>query len=108
MSLKLLLSQDDFLPGNIEYQDIELDLEQSVKDQIDMLKEDLLHVSYPSGLLLDVGWYPSFDEDGAFHVKVIQNYNWDEPCFHAEFTEIENLKKTIFRAAKYCAESKEK
>lgn len=104
MTLKLLLSQNDFLPGKIEYQDIEIDMDKPIKNQIDQLKEDLLHVSYPNGFLLDVGWYPSFSEDGAFHVKVIKNFNWDEPCFHFKTTEIKNLRESIVSASKYCAD----
>jgi hypothetical protein len=37
------------------------------------LDEDLLQLESPSrGILVDVGWYPSFDPEGRFHLRCIQ------------------------------------
>lgn len=49
------------------------------------LDEDLLQVSFSDAdeTTIDVGWYPSFDEAGAFVVIVIKNRDWDSPLFKA-------------------------
>lgn len=53
----------------------------SHSDNLDFesLKEDMLQVSYESGYLLDVGWYPSFDPSGCFQIRVIKEYDWENP-----------------------------
>nr|WP_286671028.1 MULTISPECIES: hypothetical protein [Pseudomonas] len=51
----------------------------SIEHQLQNLKEDMLQVEYPSGFLLDVGWYPSFDTEGCFQVKIIKDFDWDFP-----------------------------
>ncbi|MQU65353.1 hypothetical protein GHO25_19755 [Pseudomonas sp. FSL R10-1350] len=45
----------------------------------DSLKEDMLQVEYPENILLDVGWYPSFDPEGTFQVCVVKDFQWDVP-----------------------------
>lgn len=45
----------------------------------DSLKEDMLQVEYPENILLDVGWYPSFDPEGTFQVRVVKDFQWDVP-----------------------------
>ncbi len=35
------------------------------------LKEDLAQIRFPDGIVLDLGWYPSFDPDGAFAVTIV-------------------------------------
>ncbi|UVM51641.1 hypothetical protein LOY38_06245 [Pseudomonas sp. B21-015] len=67
------------LTGKIIFDDLSLLTDQPLAGQIDALKEDLLQVEYGKQLLLDVGWYPEFDEDGAFRVVVIKDHHWDYP-----------------------------
>ncbi|WIK04111.1 hypothetical protein OI922_24390 [Citrobacter freundii] len=31
------------------------------------------------GVVVDIGWYPSFEEGGEFIIQVIQNSDWDHP-----------------------------
>lgn len=50
-----------------------------MESQAHLLKEDMLQVEYAGGLILDVGWYPSFDTHGGFRINVIRNYDWDRP-----------------------------
>lgn len=42
------------------------------------LKEDLLQVTYPRGLLLDIGWYPEGDPHGEFMLAVVRDERWEE------------------------------
>ena len=61
-----------------------LNLNQSLSAVIDRLDEDLLQIEFSNGNIVDVGWYPSFDEQGEFIIYTISDNNWDEPC--AKFT----------------------
>ena len=38
------------------------------------LREDLLEIDLPSGLTIDVGWYPEGDPKGAYRIVVFQGY----------------------------------
>ncbi|AWH88263.1 hypothetical protein [Limnobaculum parvum] len=61
-----------------------LNLDQSFSAIIDYLDEDLLQIEFNNGNIVDIGWYPSFDEQGAFIIHTISDNNWDQP--HAKFT----------------------
>ncbi|CAM7989290.1 CdiI immunity protein domain-containing protein [Citrobacter freundii] len=46
--------------------------------------EDMTCLFAPSlalndGVVVDIGWYPSFEEGGEFIIQVIQNSDWDHP-----------------------------
>ena len=64
---------------NRKYIDFDVNKEVALEEQIDLLKEDLLQVSYDNDYLIDIGWYPEFDEEGNFRVSVIKDYQWDNP-----------------------------
>lgn len=49
-----------------------------IKDQIDLLKEDLLQVIYKNNYLIDIGWYPESDIKGSFLICIIKDYQWDK------------------------------
>jgi hypothetical protein len=38
------------------------------------LREDLLEIDLPSGLTIDVGWYPEGDPEGAYRIVVYRGY----------------------------------
>jgi hypothetical protein len=40
------------------------------------LDQDILEIDLPSGLTIDVGWYPQHDPNGAFQIVVFKDY-WD-------------------------------
>lgn len=61
------------------YIDFDVNKDIPLEEQIDLLKEDLLQVSYDNDYLIDIGWYPEFDEEGNFRVSVIKDYQWDNP-----------------------------
>ncbi|MCD1125446.1 hypothetical protein LPW36_05345 [Jinshanibacter sp. LJY008] len=61
-----------------------LNLNQSLSSLIDYLDEDLLQIEFSNGNIVDIGWYPSFDDQGQFVIYAISDNNWDAPC--AKFT----------------------
>lgn len=71
--------------------DLSFNSELKIEDLIDDLKEDLIHVEYVNGCLLDVGWYPEFQLDGCFKILVIQNYNWETPIFESVCCTLDSL-----------------
>jgi hypothetical protein len=73
--------------------------EDSVDQQIDLLREDLLQVHYDGGTrVLDVGWYPSFELDGEFAVIVAENYQWEMPLYERHTKRISELRDVIKEA----------
>jgi hypothetical protein len=100
--MKFDISQINFSQGKIEFNDLDLNVSEPLINQLDNLKEDLLQVSYANGLLLDVGWYPSFDENGEFQIRVIENNNWDEPVYSSETNSIDGLISAIRNAVSNC------
>jgi len=81
----------DYSPGKINYNDLNLDKGKSLKNQIDALKEDLLQVDYNNKYIIDVGWYPEFDENGKFKVYLIEDFDWSSPRIIMESKTIERL-----------------
>lgn len=61
-------------------------------------KEDLLQISFPTTLVLDVGWYPDSDPKGAFNVVVIQNSDWDAPVFSVRARDVPAMLEAISQA----------
>lgn len=70
------------LQGTIEFDELSpiIDLHGDNLD-FESLKEDMLQASYESGYLLDVGWHPSFDPSGCFQIRVIKEFDWEEPAY---------------------------
>lgn len=70
----------DWKSGTVVHWDMEsIDLNTPLGDQLTELKEDLAQISFPGGLLIDVGWYPEFSKEGFFLVTVIKGEDWEEP-----------------------------
>ena len=85
--------------GTVVYWDMaNLSVERTPVEQTDRLKEDLAQVSYGQGFVLDLGWYPSFEEDGHFVVVVIRDQDWESPVFSEKCREWPELKATVQRA----------
>jgi hypothetical protein len=84
-----------FIDGNVTHDDLSILQDVAMEKQAHLLKEDMLQVEYAGGLLLDVGWYPSFDTHGGFRINVIKNYDWDCPVIaltaHATADLVEQL-----------------
>lgn len=88
MNKELKLFDDVLYINNAEYiyddlQSIQKD--DGLSDVIDILDEDLLQIKYLNGSIVDVGWYPSFDENGHFRVMFIRNENWENPVYSSTF-----------------------
>ncbi|MDQ1925018.1 hypothetical protein [Massilia pseudoviolaceinigra] len=86
----------DIGQGMVVFDDISLLPEAfDAAHHVDYLKEDLLQIVFPDDVVLDVGWYPSFDEQGRFLLMLVKDANWDEPVERAEFTDVVSLKQRI-------------
>jgi hypothetical protein len=44
----------------------------------DELDQDILQISLPGGVVIDVGWRPEYELDGEFEVVVYRG-DWDNP-----------------------------
>ena len=86
------------LTGKITFNDLSRLTDQPLPSQIDSLKEDLLQVEYGEHLLLDVGWYPEFDEEGAFQVVVIEDRDWETPLWIKPAHTLAELSEQIIEA----------
>ncbi|MEY8711535.1 hypothetical protein A9B99_04250 [Mangrovibacter phragmitis] len=56
-----------------------IDFSQGIESQVMVLDEDLLQLSFKSGVIVDVGWYPAFETNGEFIINRIANSCWDAP-----------------------------
>ena len=78
--MNMQVSEVDWRDGQITSWSMDtVDLARGFEAQVDELTEDLAQVSYPSGKIIDVGWYPSMSEEGAFVVTVVSNEDWESP-----------------------------
>ena len=80
-----------------------MDPSRSLQDQREDLKEDLAQVRYLNGLIVDVGWYPEFSEDGQFTVRVVADADWERPLFRMECSTISALMVTLRNACSIAA-----
>ena len=78
-----------------KYIDFDVNRDIPLETQIDLLKEDLLQVCYDNNYLIDIGWYPEFDEEGAFRVYVIKDYQWDNPVVQKSCRNLNLLNKYV-------------
>lgn len=76
-----------FANGNIVFNDMDIDPKKPLFDQIWSLKEDMLMVEFPNGYMIDVGWYPSFEEDGKFIIRLIKDHDWENVVRSADTTD---------------------
>ena len=60
-----------------------LDLRQPVDVLVDDLGEDLLQITCANGDIVDVGWYPAWNEEGCLRVVAVRGQDWEAPVFSA-------------------------
>lgn len=60
-----------------------LDLRQPVDVLVDDLGEDLLQITCANGDIVDVGWYPAWNEQGCLRVVAVRGQDWEAPVFSA-------------------------
>jgi hypothetical protein len=89
-----------FITGKITHDDLSPLNNIDPSYQIESLKEDLLQVEYPASMLLDVGWYPSFNITGCFQIRVIKEYDWDTPLFSSQANTVQSLIEEMIIAQK--------
>jgi hypothetical protein len=87
----------DYRAGRILWSDKDLTPDSSLLDQVDILKGDMLAVEYET-CVLDVGWYPSFDDAGVFRVVVVRDGDWEKPLFKKKARDLHALKAMINEA----------
>ena len=91
----------DIRTGTVEYDDISYLSEDSrICDHLDYLKEDMLQISFPKGFIIDVGWRPSFSENGKFFIVAVRDGDWDRPIVQAEASDVLGVKNAIKNALK--------
>lgn len=61
-----------------------LDLRQPAAALIDDLGEDLLQITCANGDIVDVGWYPAWNEEGRLRVVAVRDQDWEAPVFSAQ------------------------
>ncbi|MCG8710460.1 hypothetical protein JHU04_003753 [Brenneria sp. 4F2] len=56
-----------------------IDFSREIDEQILVLDEDLLQLSFKSGVIVDVGWYPALEKEGKFIIYRITDGCWEDP-----------------------------
>lgn len=84
--------------GRIAYDDFPVELGASLTEQISLLKEDLIQIEYPKEVIVDIGWYPSFDIGGHFQIRVIMGGNWAQPILLLYADDLRTLQQHIITA----------
>jgi len=94
----------DWKSGRIRHWELDaLDEYRPLQEQRWELKEDLVQVEYPSGLLVDVGWHPEFSADGSFLIQVVKSNDWEHPVFRGLATTVASLKEQLAEAVRAAA-----
>ena len=86
--------------GQVVFNDFPEVIDLNSAEVYEDLKEDLIQIVY-NQFLIDVGWYPSFQENGKFSVLLIQNDDWEKPIFIKRTRSIQVVKETIEEYAVY-------
>lgn len=95
--------------GTIVFDDLTpIDLSLPFEDNEDDLKEDLLQIEYPDELIVDVGWYPSFNKDGEFQIRIIKSGDWETPYFIRSGKTADELFNNLEEAIAICNKQIEK
>lgn len=68
------------------------------EDTVFDLSQDLLQINFKNQkIILDVGWYPDLDANGAFRTELIKDNDWENPIISVESKDIGSLKHDISR-----------
>ena len=88
----------DFKSGEITYNELHIDFSLPFSEQEKSLTEDLLLVEYENGYMIDLGWYPEFDEKGKFVLQLINNGNWEKPIYKKKSRKWTHIRKALLKA----------
>ena len=84
--------------GDVTFWDLDfLDADIPLPEQLDDLKEDLAQAHY-GGFILDIGWFPSFSEQGTFVVRVVHESDWETPLFLEKPATLSDMLESVGRA----------
>jgi hypothetical protein len=95
----------DFSPGSVVYEEFPLNAKAEWIDDVDNLNEDLLQVTFPGDILLDIGWCPAQTTKGQFQVRVIRDADWNHPIFYAEVASLAVLRSVLEAARRTAIET---
>lgn len=87
-----------------KYNDFYVNKEISLKEQVDLLKEDLFQISYKNNHIIDVGWYPEFSAEGNFRIVVVKDYNWDAVIIEKKCKDLNTLEQFMEECVKIVQE----
>lgn len=94
-----ILKDIDLQGGRVVYYDFNIDFNIPFQNQKWSYKEDLIQISFDNGkYIIDIGWYPEFDEKGSFIISTIQTYDWGNPLFEKKCKDKNLLIKYIKEA----------
>lgn len=86
----------DIKDGKVEFDQIsELPDSFAVKNCVEILREDMLQITFPNGILIDVGWRPCFSSRGKFYIVAVSNENWDEPVATVKASNVIQAKEAL-------------
>lgn len=95
-----LLKEADFDNGKVIFVDDTLDFAVPAQNQLDILREDLLLVQYPNGIILDLGYRPEFHKDGEFHLIVAQD-EFDNQLEEWHSKDLQDIERYLPKAIAY-------
>jgi len=88
----------DWRSGDVTFWDLDfLDAGIPLPEQLDDLKEDLAQAHY-GGFVLDIGWFPSFSEQGTFVVRVVHESDWEAALFLEKPATLSDMLESVGRA----------
>ncbi|MBD2871221.1 hypothetical protein [Paenibacillus arenilitoris] len=87
--------------GKIVFNNFPENVEFNTPEAYEELKEDLIQIVYSNRFLIDVGWYPSFQENGQFTLFLIENNDWEKPVFKKRTRSIKVVREIIEEYAAY-------
>ena len=67
-------------------------------EQTSSLQEDLIQIQLPHNYILDIGWYPSENPHGAFHLYLVKEQNWEVPIYFKKEKSVTHLNTIILDA----------
>jgi hypothetical protein len=92
-----MLFNDIYFGSSVQKFLLSYDIDETIilENQLENLTEDILQVQFSNSLTLDIGWYPSFDQNGEFIVYLTQYGIWDTPIIKETTKSIADLKRII-------------
>ncbi len=98
---KLIWENIDLKSGSIIYDEFKIDFSISFEKQKWLFDNDMIQIIFGDLLTIDIGWYPSFQQKGYFWLRVIKNYDWDNPIFEKKCKDVFLLKQYLQEAINF-------